>query len=125
MEFINLQDQANASGHYSPGVRCGNTLYIAGQLSIDPATGKKPEGGFQEEVRQALRNVESVLRSAGFAKENVAMCRVYILGKELWPQFNEVYMEFFKEHKPARIVVPVAELNAGCMVEIEAVASIE
>ncbi|MBP3848486.1 MAG: RidA family protein [Pyramidobacter sp.] len=110
-------------GHYVPAVEVNGTVYVSGQLSIDPATGKVPAGGIKAQARQALSNLELVLGSAGLKKDHVAFCRVYLPDVKYWPELNEVYAEFFGEHKPARIVVPTNNLYAGCLVEVEAVAS--
>ena len=112
-------------GHYSPGALVGNTLYISGQLPIDPATGKLAEGGIREQTRAALENVARVLDAAELKKENVALCRVYIPDVSLWDQVNEVYAAFFGEHRPARVVVPTRDLHHGALVEIEAIAEKE
>ena len=110
-------------GHYVPAVDVNGTVYISGQLSIDPATGKVPSGGIKAQARQALNNLKLVLDSAGLKKESVAFCRVYLPDVKYWPELNEVYADFFGAHKPARIVVPTNNLYAGCLVEVEAVAA--
>ena len=110
-------------GHYTPGMVHNGTLYISGQLSIDPETGKVPEGGFKAEARQALANLKTVLDAAGVDKAAVLQCRVYISDVAYWPQLNEEYAAFFGAHKPARIVVPSNNLYNGCLCEIEAVAA--
>ena len=111
-------------GHYSPGMILGNTLYISGQTSADPATGLPAAGGFEAEMEMALCKLESVLKAAGCAKGDVIMCRVYLPSAELWDRANQVYAAFFGEHRPARIVLPVGPLSKGCQVEIEAIAQI-
>lgn len=111
-------------GHYAPGMICGNTLYISGQTSADPATGLPAEGGFEAEMKMALQKLESVLHAVDCGKENVVMCRVYLSSMELWERANRVYADFFGEHRPARIVLPVGKLNNGCAVELEAVAEV-
>ena len=113
---------ASKGGHYSPGVISNGTLYIYGQLPIDPATGKITEGGVEPQTRMALANLERVLMSAGSAKEKVVMCRVYIPDMQYWDEVNRLYAEFFGEHKPARAIVPTRELHHGALIEIEAVA---
>lgn len=110
-------------GHYVPAMEHNGVLYISGQLSINPETGKVPEGGVKAEAKQSLDNLNMVLNAAGLTKEDVIMCRVYIPDVKYWPDLNEVYSEFFGEHKPARVVVPSNNLYAGCLVEIEAVAA--
>ncbi len=110
-------------GHYTPGMLHNGTLYISGQLSIDPETGKVPEGGIHAEARQALKNMDLVLREAGLTKDNVIQCRVYLPDVKYWGALNEEYAAYFGNHKPARIVVPANNLYDGCLCEIEAVAA--
>ena len=69
-------------GHYSPGMILGNTLYVSGQTSADPATGLPAAGGFEAEMEMALHKLESVLKAAGCTRENVVMCRVYLPSSE-------------------------------------------
>ncbi len=112
-------------GHYTSGMIHNKTLYVSGQLSINPETGKAPEGGFRAEAKQALANLELVLRAAGVEKDAVLQCRVYIPDVSYWPELNEEYAAFFGDHKPARIIVPSNRLYNGCLCEIEAVAACE
>ncbi|MBQ6014142.1 MAG: RidA family protein [Firmicutes bacterium] len=115
--------EGKANGHYSPAVVSRGQVFVSGQLSRDPATGQIPPT-VREETLQALKNVENVLASAGAGLEDVVMCRVYVAGIKLWDEVNRAYEEVFKDHRPARAVVPVAELHFGCSVEIEAVAEL-
>ncbi|MFR6330476.1 MAG: RidA family protein [Eisenbergiella sp.] len=71
----------------------------------------------------ALAKMESVLKAAGWRKEDVVMCRIYVSSMDYWGDVNKVYSEFFGEHKPAGIVLPVGRLNKGCLLELEATAS--
>ncbi len=123
MRFITFD--TNKKGHYSPGVLVGNTLYISGQLPVDPATGQLISGGMEAQMNMALANVERVLTAAGLTKTNVALCRVYIPDMVYWDTVNDIYAAFFGEHKPARVVVPTRELHHGALVEIEAIAGKE
>lgn len=120
MRFITYDTKKK--GHYSPGVLVGNILYISGQLPMDPTTGQLVAGGIEAQTKAALRNVERVLHTAGLAKTDVAMCRVYIPDMAHWDTVNDIYAAFFGEHKPARVIVPTRELHHGALVEIEAVA---
>ena len=122
MRKISLNVKGENKGHYAPGMISGNQLYISGQLSIDLDTRKVPDGGVEDHMKLALHNVERVLKAAGLERKDVVQCRVYIADIEYWNAINEVYREFFGEHTPARIVVPVPALHFGCLVEIEAVA---
>ena len=111
-------------GHYSPGVISNGMLYISGQLSRDPDTGKLPEGDAGEHARQALANLDRVLTEAGLKRCSVVQCRIYITDVEMWDAVNRACAEYFGDHKPARAVVPVGALHLGCLVEIEAIAEI-
>lgn len=122
MKFIDTKFSVRDGGHYTPGMVHNGTLYISGQLSINPETGSVPEGGIIEETKQALKNLDLVLSEANTPRENVIHCRVYIPDVKYWPEVNQVYAEFFGSHKPARIVVPSNNLYGGCLIEIEAVA---
>jgi reactive intermediate/imine deaminase len=115
---------AENKGHYSPGIVSNGMLYVSGQLSIDPDTRRLPEGGLEAQVRQALANLDRVLREAGLGRASVVLCRVYIADIEGWDTVNRIYAEFFGNHKPARVVVPTGRLHFGCLVEIEAMAEI-
>ena len=123
MEKVETRFSVRDGGHYVPGMKYNGVLYISGQLSINPETGQVPEGGVKAEARQALKNLDLVLKEAKLTRNDVLQCRVYIPDVAYWPDLNQVYAEFFGEHKPARIVVPTNKLYNGCLVEIEAVAA--
>ncbi len=120
MKLITLDTKKK--GHYSPGVLVGDILYISGQLPMDPETGQLVAGGIEAQTKAALGNVERVLTAAGRAKTDVAMCRIYIPDMAYWDTVNDIYADFFGEHKPARVIVPTRELHHGALVEIEAMA---
>ena len=124
MKLINTDYRVQNKGHYSPGVVSNGILFISGQLSLDPDTRKVAEGGIEAHLRQALKNMNRVLEAAGLSRGNVVQCRLYVADIEHWDKVNEVYAEYFGDHKPARIVLPVGKLHFGCLVEIEAVAEL-
>lgn len=109
-------------GHYTAGVISKGMLYVSGQLSIDPDTREVCSGDIKDHTRLALDNVDRVLKEAGVSRNDVVMCRVYTPDVNYWGPINEVYAEFFGEHKPARVIVSTTTLHFGCLVEIEAVA---
>ena len=109
-------------GHYTAGVISRGMLYVSGQLSIDPDTREVCQGDIKDHTRLALDNVDRVLKEAGVSRNDVVMCRVYTPDVNYWGPINEVYAEFFGEHKPARVIVSTTTLHFGCVVEIEAVA---
>ena len=109
-------------GHYTAGVISKGMLYVSGQLSIDPDTREVCSGDIKDHTRLALNNVDRVLKEAGVSRNDVVMCRVYTPDVNYWGPINEVYAEFFGDHKPARVIVSTTTLHFGCLVEIEAVA---
>jgi 2-iminobutanoate/2-iminopropanoate deaminase len=125
MKPIETKYSTRDGGHYVPAMEYNGVLYVSGQLSINPETGKVPEGGIKVEAQQALANLEYILQTAGVEKSDVIMCRVYVPDVKYWPELNEVYSEFFGEHKPARVVIPSNNLYAGCLVEVEATAAVK
>lgn len=122
MKVVTLDNGSKSKGHYVPGVIAGGMLYVSGQLPVDSETGKIVEGDISMQALTALRNVERVLNAAGLAKEDVALCRVYISDVAYWDEVNKVYAAFFGSHKPARVIVPTRELHNGALVEVEAMA---
>ena len=109
-------------GHYTAGVISKGMLYVSGQLSIDPDTREVCSGDIKDHTRLALNNVDRVLKEAGVSRNDVVMCRVYTPDVNYWGPINEVYAEFFGDHKPARVIVSTTTLHFGCLVEIEAIA---
>ena len=109
-------------GHYTAGVISKGMLYVSGQLSIDPDTREVCSGDIKDHTCLALDNVDRVLKEAGVSRNDVVMCRVYTPDVNYWGPINEVYAEFFGDHKPARVIVSTTTLHFGCLVEIEAVA---
>lgn len=125
MKIIESKYSKNQEGHYSPGVISNGMLYVSGQLPIDFETGEIEAGGIKSETKKALENVDYVLKLAEITRNEVVKCNIYISDVNYWLKVNEVYKEFFKEHKPARIVVPSNTLHRGCLVEIEVIAEVK
>ncbi len=114
-----------ALGPYSAGVRNGSFVFTAGQIGIDPATGKVVEGGIEAETRRALTNLQAVLEAGGAKLADVMKTTVFLKDMGEFGKMNGVYAEFFGENPPARSAVQVAALPLGVAVEIEAVAIIQ
>lgn len=106
------------AGHYSSAIICQGFVFLSGVLPSSPCP-----NDFEAEVRQALQDCRQILKQAHCDINDVVQCTAYITGVENWPAFNQVYAAFFKDHKPARTVVPVAELHHGCMVELQMTAA--
>ena len=124
MKFVDPHFKVVNSGHYVPGVISNGMVYVSGQLSLDPDTREVCKGDIRAHARQALENVDRVLKAAGSDRSKVVQCRVYTTKGEYWGPVNEEYAAYFGDHRPARIVVTVPELHFGCLVEIEAVAEL-
>ena len=125
MKIIDPKFKGVNPGHYSAGVISKGMLYVSGQLSIDPDTRQVCQGDIKDHTRLALSNVDRVLKAAGVAREQVVFCRVYTPSVEYWGPINEVYAEFFGDHKPGRVVVSTTDLHFGCLVEIETIAEVK
>ena len=108
-----------SAGPYSPAVRAGDWLALAGQVGIDPATGKLADGGVADQTRQAMANVAAVLGDCGASLGDVAKTTVFLVDMGDFPVMNEIYAEAFAGHRPARSTVAVAALPLGARVEVE------
>lgn len=117
-EVVSSDAAPAAIGPYSQAVRIADTLYCAGQIGIDPATGEMVPGGIEAETRQVLRNIEAVLEAAGFAPADVVQAQVFLADLDDYTAMNAVYGETFGENPPARAAVQVARLPRDARVEI-------
>lgn len=111
-----------AIGPYSQAVEAGGTVYVSGQLPIDPATGAFAEGGIKELTRQSLTNMKAILTEAGLDMGDVVKTTVFLADMADFAEMNEVYSQFFSAPFPARSAVAVKTLPKGARVEIECVA---
>lgn len=108
------------AGPYSPAVRAGDWLVLAGQVPLDPATGRIVVGDARAQAQQVLDNIIAVLSDCGASLSDVAKTTVFITDFSDFAAMNEVYATAFGDHRPARSTVQVAALPAGATVEIEA-----
>ncbi|CAI5663390.1 unnamed protein product [Oreochromis niloticus] len=111
-----------AIGPYSQAVVVDRTMYISGQLGMDPASGQLVEGGVQAQTRQALVNMGEILKAAGCGYTNVVKTTVLLADMNDFTSVNDVYKQFFSTNFPARAAYQVAALPRGGLVEIEAIA---
>ena len=110
-----------AIGPYSQAVELNGTLYVSGQLPVNPADGTIPDG-IQAQTRQSLDNVMAILGEAGLGADNVAKTCVLLADIKDFGAMNAVYAEYFPNDKPARMCYQVAALPKGALVEIDAIA---
>jgi 2-iminobutanoate/2-iminopropanoate deaminase len=113
-----------ANPTYSQATVLGNLIFVSGQLGIDPATNRLAGDDMRSQTRQALVNIERILREAGSGLDRVARCNLYLADYGRLGEANEVYAEFFSSHKPAKTGVGVSELWAGALIEIEVTAAL-
>jgi len=121
-QVVVAEKAPKAIGPYSAGVSTGCLVFTAGQLGIDPKTGKLVEGGIQSQTHQALTNLSAVLEAAGSSLAQVLKTTVFLRDINEFGQMNETYGTFFTEAYPARSAFQIAALPLGAAVEIEAVA---
>jgi 2-iminobutanoate/2-iminopropanoate deaminase len=106
------------AGHYSPAVRAGDWLVLAGQIGFDPASGELAKG-VGDQARQALTNIATVLADCGASLTDIAKVTVFTTAIGNMPEINGVYSEAFGDHRPARSTIGVAGLPAQASIEIE------
>ena len=121
--IISVPGLPTANSTYNHAVRLGDTIYISGQIGIDPATGKLVSGGQIAEYGQALLNLETILRAAGTSLRRVVKTTVYMTDVSQLAELNRIYAEFFPKSPPAKTGVEVSRLALGAKIEIEAIAA--
>ena len=119
---IHTSNAPAAIGPYSQAVAAGNTLYISGQLPIDPATGEFAGADIAAQTRQSLTNMKAILEANGMTMADVVKTTVLLSDIAEFAAMNAVYAEFFSEPYPARAAYQVAALPKAAKVEIEAIA---
>jgi 2-iminobutanoate/2-iminopropanoate deaminase len=124
MRIISTSDAPEAAGHYSQAIEHNGTVYVSGQLPIDPLNPKRKLDSIEGQTEQALKNIAAILNAAGSGMDRVLKVTIYISDISLWGRVNSVYARFFGNHLPARAVVPTRELHFGYQVEIEAIAAV-
>ena len=122
MKTISTINAPAAIGPYSQAIEANGTVYVSGQLPIDPSTGNFVEGGIKALARQSLTNIRNILAEAGLTMQNVVKVTVLLSDITNFAAVNEVYAEFFKAPYPARSAFAVAGLPKGAEIEIEAIA---
>ena len=113
-----------ANPTYSQATVLGNLVFVSGMLGIDPLTNRLAGDDMRSQTRQALLNIERILKEAGSGLYRVARCNLYLTDYGRLAEANEVYAEFFSTHKPAKTGVGVSELWAGALIEIEVTAAL-
>lgn len=121
-QIIATDKAPGAIGPYSQAVKSGSHVFTAGQIPLDPATGKLVEGDIDAQTERVMLNLQAVLTAAGSSFDRVVKTTCFLVNLDDFAAFNTVYARHFGDAKPARSTVQVAKLPAGALVEVECVA---
>ena len=120
-KVIATENAPKAIGPYSQAIELNGTVYVSGQLPVNPATGEMPEG-IEAQTKQSLDNIGAILKAAGLDYSNVAKTCVLLNDINNFGAMNAVYAKYFPETAPARVCYQVSALPKGALVEIDAIA---
>lgn len=120
-QTIRTENAPAAIGPYSQAVRHGDTVYISGQIPLDPATGDLVDGDFAARARRVLDNLAAIAGAAGGDLDKIVRLTVYLTDMNRFAAVNELFAEYFSEPYPARAAVGVAALPKGADVEMDAI----
>ncbi|KAG4069339.1 hypothetical protein HA402_012192 [Bradysia odoriphaga] len=123
-QIINTNSAPAPIGPYNQSVKAGNTLYVSGQIALDPVSGELIKSGIVDETHQVMKNIQAILTAAGVGFENVVKSTIFLTDMKTFPQVNEVYGSYFSSDFPARETVQVSGLPKGVDVEISVIAVI-
>ena len=121
-KIINTPHAPKAIGPYSQAIEANGTLYISGQIPVDPTTGQIVEGGITEQTEMVMKNIEAILKEAGYTFENVVKSTCLLSTMDHFAAMNEVYGKYYAVNPPARAAYAVQKLPLGVLVEIETIA---
>jgi reactive intermediate/imine deaminase len=119
--IINTPNAPAAIGTYSQAVRCGDTVYLSGQIPLDPATGQLVEGPMETHIRRVFDNLKALANAAGGDLRQVAKLNVFLTDLGNFAAVNQVMAEYFQQPYPARAAIGVAALPRGAQVEMDAI----
>jgi len=120
-EAISTDSAPRAIGPYSQAVRAGDTVYLSGQIPLDPATGELVGGGFESETRRVFDNLRAVAAATGATLDHAVRVTIYLTDIGKFPIVNGIMAEYFNEPYPARVTIGVASLPKGAAVEVDCV----
>ena len=121
-KVIATNQAPKAIGPYSQAILVDGTLYLAGQIALDPSSGKLVEGGIEVQTRRVMQNLNAVLNAAGYQFDDVVQTQVFLSNLNHYKAMNSVYATYFDERPPARAVVEAARIPRDALVEIMMVA---
>ena len=121
-KIINTKNAPAAIGPYSQAIESNGTLYISGQVPINPETAKVVEGGISQQTEMVMKNIKAILDAAGYSFKDVIKSTCLLSDMNNFAAMNEVYGKYYSENPPARAAFAVRELPLGVLVEIETIA---
>ncbi|MGQ1946464.1 RidA family protein [Geofilum sp. OHC36d9] len=121
--IINTPKAPAAIGPYSQAIEVNNTLYISGQIPINPATGKLVEGDITSQTEQVMKNIGAILEEAGYSFSDVIKSTCLLASMDDFKAMNSVYGKYYNEKEPTRAAFAVKALPLGALIEIETIAS--
>jgi 2-iminobutanoate/2-iminopropanoate deaminase len=124
IKAVHSEHAPKAVGPYSQAMRHGDVLYLSGQIGLDAATGALVGASVEEQARQVMHNLSSVLAAGGAATADILKANIYLVDMADFPRINAIYAEWLGDHRPARATVAVAALPLGAKVEIDLIARI-
>ena len=122
--IIQTADAPAAIGTYSQAVRTGNTVYVSGQIPLDPKTGQMVSGDIDAEIRRVFDNLKAIATAAGGTLDHAVKLTVFLTDMAHFPRVNEIMATYFAQPYPARAAVGVAALPKGARVEMECILSL-
>ena len=123
-QIIQTSNAPKAIGTYSQAVRVGDTVYVSGQVPLDPASGTLISGDIEAEIRRVFDNLQAIAQAAGGSRASAVKLSVFLTDLTHFPKVNEIMATYFSEPYPARAVIGVAALPRGARVEMECVLSL-
>lgn len=120
-EIISTPKAPQAIGTYSQAVKSGNTVYLSGQIPLDPASMELVEGDMEAQIRRVFDNLQAVCQAAGGDLKNIVKLNVFLTDLSHFPTVNQIMAQYFTEPYPARAAVGVAELPKGAQVEMDGI----
>lgn len=121
MQAINTKQAPEAIGTYSQAMKCGNTVYISGQIPLDPVTMQMCSDDIKEQIEQVLRNLSAVCEAAGGSLAHIARLSVFLTDLSHFSLINEAMSRHFSQPYPARAAIGVSELPKGSLVEMDGI----
>jgi reactive intermediate/imine deaminase len=123
-QIISTPHAPAAIGIYSQAVRVGNTIWVSGQIPLDPATKEMVKGDIEAQVRQVFENLKAIVTAAGASFDDVVKATVFLIDLSHFALVNKIMAEYFREPYPARAAVGVAALPRGAQIEVECIVAL-